>query len=228
MGPEERSPKALIADGMLEPVEDVTHDGETYEASRLGYRITTKFVRTYLARVFDNPSKVFTEDILKPETQDLESYVDGVKQITDAQKKVADRYFTDGGYELACPPLKALLDIMSKGNHNGITLADPEIRNLFTRESLLSSDWYKRRLVMQKNRTIDHWTAFIKRLETYLETSTHEDVHQELMLQDRLAYAKSELARSQSDDYEASLVGALGADPMSPGLDEEVMQTKLA
>ena len=34
-------------------------------------------------RVFDNPSAVFTEEILKPETQDLAVFADGVNNIVD-------------------------------------------------------------------------------------------------------------------------------------------------
>ena len=49
-------------------------------ASRLGWRITAKFVHTYFGRVFDNPTAVFTEDILKPELQDPAVFADGVAQ----------------------------------------------------------------------------------------------------------------------------------------------------
>ena len=52
--------------------------------SRLGYRITARFVRPFFGRVFDNPDKVFDESILRPETQDLEAFVDGVKNIIEA------------------------------------------------------------------------------------------------------------------------------------------------
>ena len=45
---EERNPAFLISEGMLEPLTDFEHDGETIMASRLGYRITAKFVHTYL------------------------------------------------------------------------------------------------------------------------------------------------------------------------------------
>lgn len=228
MGPEERDPAALIADGMLERIEDFDYEGTKILGSRLGYRITEKFVRTYLARVFDNPSKVFTDVMLRPELQDMHSYADGVIQITEAQKKVADRYFKDGGYELACPPLQALLSIMSTGSFEGKTIDDPEVRDLFTRESLLASDWYKRRLTAQKDQAINHWTEFIGRIESYLEHTTHKDVAEELTLNERLEYARTQLDGAMSDDFEASLVGTLGADPMSPSLTDPTMLKKLA
>ena len=109
----------LIEQGMLERIDDFEYDGKQIPASRLGYRITHKFVRQYLGRVFDNPSKVFTEDILKPELQDPDSFADGILHIAEAQKRVAQNYMEDGGFENACPPLKAVLNIMANGNHEG-------------------------------------------------------------------------------------------------------------
>ncbi len=66
--PKERDPRSLIASGHLERLSDFEHGGEKILASRLGYRITHKFVSAYFGRLFDNPAKVFDEAILKPET----------------------------------------------------------------------------------------------------------------------------------------------------------------
>ena len=49
MGPEERDPQNDRV-GMLEKIEDIETESGTVPASRLGYRITRKFVRTYLGR----------------------------------------------------------------------------------------------------------------------------------------------------------------------------------
>ena len=119
LSPEERDPKHLIAEGMLEKIEDFEKDGQWIPASRLGYRITRKFARTYLARVFDNPPKVLADEILRPELQDPESFADGVLHIAEAQQRVAQTYFEDGGYELACPPLQAVLSVMAHGEYQG-------------------------------------------------------------------------------------------------------------
>ncbi len=126
MGPEERDPKHLIEQGMLEQVKDLEVDGVTVPASRLGYRINLKFVRRYLGRVFDNPSKVFSDDILKPEIQDPASFADGILHIAEAQRKVALLYMEDGGYEAACPPLRAVLSVMAYGNYEGKSITDPK------------------------------------------------------------------------------------------------------
>ncbi len=46
--PDERDPAWLIREGLLEPLDDFTHDGELILASRLGYRITRRFVSDVL------------------------------------------------------------------------------------------------------------------------------------------------------------------------------------
>lgn len=226
MGPRERDPDQLIADGMLKKIEDFDADGVAIPASRLGYRITRKFVRTYLARVFDNPSKVFTDEILQPELEDPESFADGILHIAEAQKKVAERYLTDQGYELACPPLQAVLNIMANGEHEGKTITDPEIRNLFTRESLLASDWYRRRLAAQKQTDIRHWRSFEQRLEQYITRKAGSA--EELDLSDRLRYATEMREAAESPDYEATLVGTIGADPMQPSTTDATLASRLA
>ncbi|MCK5688523.1 hypothetical protein KAI87_04590, partial [Myxococcota bacterium] len=93
---EERDADWLISNGYMEKIEDFEHDGNPVLASRLGYRITSRFVRDFLGRVFDKPDAVFPREILRPETQGLDVYVDGVNNIAEAQKRVASGYFKDG------------------------------------------------------------------------------------------------------------------------------------
>ena len=88
-------------------------------ASRLGYRITARFTSRYFGRVFLHPHSVFTDDMLRPELQDLGVYVDGVANIVATHQRVAESYFADGTIALACPPLKALLEIMAHGRTAG-------------------------------------------------------------------------------------------------------------
>src|SRR5439155_3986197 len=114
-------------EGYLEPLNDFAYEGETILASRLGYRITSAFVRAFFGRIFDNPLKVFDEAILKPETQDFAQYVDGIKNITEAQQRVASEYLQDGSIADACPPLRALLSIMAMGTYDGKDAHDPAI-----------------------------------------------------------------------------------------------------
>ena len=224
MGPSERDPKNLIAAEMMEKIDDFEKDGVLIPASRLGYRITNKFVRTYLGRIFDNPSKVFPEDLLKPELQDPESFADGILHITEAQQRVAARYFDDGGYELACPPLQAVLAIMAHGEYEGKTINDPEVRSLFSRESLLESDWYQRRLRTKRDRDLQHWQDFEARLT---QADADHELDSSFDLDDRLAFVRDQIANVESPSYEESLVGTLGADPMSPSTSDKSMLSKL-
>lgn len=216
MGPEERQPQAMIEAGMLEPLQDFQFQGKSIPASRLGYRATAKFVRTYLARVFDNPGKVFTEEILKPELQDKESFADGILQIAEAQQRVAQRYFDDGTYESACPPLQALLSIMAKGQYQGMNVHDPRIREMFTREAMLQSQWYRQRLETKQQRDIDLWSQAKQRIKRYMADTIHADVAEELKLAERLRYADEQLQRVGQPEYLAELLGTIGADPLGP------------
>jgi len=216
MGPDERDPQEMIANGMLEKVEDFEHNGVTIPAGRLGYRMTAKFVRTFLARVFDNPAKVFTDEILCPEQQDPESYADGILHIAEAQQRVAQRYFDDGTYESACPPLQAVLSIMAHGHFNGLDASSPVVREMFTRQSLLQSDWYRQRLETKQCRDVDLWQQARARISTYLADPVHLDVVDQLKLNERLDYAKQQLARVSRVDYVDELIGTIGADPLGP------------
>jgi hypothetical protein len=221
MTAEERDPQALIAAGMLERLSDFQHDGKTVLASRLGYRATGKFVRTYLARVFDNPGKVFSKEILMPELQDMGAYVEGIHQITEAQARVANRYFEDGTYESACPPLRALLDIMAHGHHEGHDASSPKVRELFTLQSLLASDWYRERLQTKQFRDVEFWRGACRRIEGFLADPDHHDVAKELDLRGRLNYAEQQLAKVTANAYLDELAGTLGADPLAP-VDSEI------
>ena len=95
-------------------------------ASRLGYRITAKFVHTFFGRVFDNPTTVFADELLRPEMQDPAVFADGVNNITEAQQRVAESYFDDGTIDDACPPLQALLHIMAYGHYEGNDAHHPD------------------------------------------------------------------------------------------------------
>ena len=86
---EERRPEYLIEHGYLEELSDFTHEGKQVLASRLGYRITQHFVHGFFGKIFDNPGAVFTDEILRPEIQDMEVYVDGINNIVEAQQRVA-------------------------------------------------------------------------------------------------------------------------------------------
>jgi hypothetical protein len=214
---QERDPAFLIAEGCLEPLKDFEHGGKKILASRLGYRITAEFLRKYFGRLFDSPARVFNEEMLQPEVQDLESFVDGINNIVEAQQKVAQGYLDDGSVEGAIPPLKALLHIMATGNWEGRDAHHPEVRALFTREYLLGSDWYALRLRTRQQRDIALWTRHVKSLEAFIAQESHRSEAERLGLADRLTLALRERARVSSGSYLQELHGTIGADPLYRG-----------
>ncbi len=209
----EKEPNVLISQGMLQKLEDYNYQGRRVLASRLGYRITARFVRRFFGRLFDNPDKVFDTRILCPETQDEEGYADGIDHIVEAQRKVAKQYFEDGSFELACPPLQALLSIMVEGHWNGLQLDAPEVRQQFTRQSLLASDWYSQRLSAKQAADIRLWQRHQKYLKQYCSKPTHGDVVQRMNLHARLQQAAERLEFFKSDEYLTRIEGTLGTDP---------------
>lgn len=216
----ERDPEFLIAEGHLEKLKDFEYNGKVVLASRLGYRITGKFVHTYFGRVFENPNSVFSEEMLKPELQDMESFADGINNIVEAQQKVAISYFNDGSIEAACPPLKALLHIMAFGHYEGMTVDEPSIRNMFTRDYLLNSDWYMDRLLTKQLADIALWQKHINYLHQFMHKPSHSDIAESLQVKKRLETAEEMLRKIKSPSYLKSLHGTIGADPLYKGKKE--------
>jgi hypothetical protein len=211
---EERDPAHLLREGCFEKMEDFEYQGETILASRLGYRMTRTFLIHYFGRVFDSPSTVFNDEMLRPELQDMDAYVDGIKNITEAQQRCAQAFFDDRSIAAACPPLAALLHIMVHGHYGGKTVQDPEIRKLFTREYLMESDWYQERLRIKQERDCALWKRHIQNLSAFLEKPNYVEEAERLDIVGRLADAKAELYRVEHPNYLESLKGTLGADPL--------------
>jgi len=83
MGPAERQPRFLIENGYFEKCEDIEFAGRKIPASRLGYRMTASFARTFFGRVFNHPHAVFTEEKLgrKPNKKSKRKEADAVRII---------------------------------------------------------------------------------------------------------------------------------------------------
>ncbi|MEZ6060032.1 MAG: hypothetical protein R3C19_06700 [Planctomycetaceae bacterium] len=212
LSPEERDASFLLQEGLLEKLADFESGGRQIPASRLGYRITSRFIRRFAGRVFDNPGKVFDEAILRPETQDPAAFADGILHIAEAQERVAKNYFMDGCIDLACPPLRALLHIMVEGQYKGKGINDPEIRQLFTLESMLDSDWYVERLKTRRQKDQHLWQRHVSYLQSSLKQPELAADAQRMNLPARLQYAQSQLDRVSSSRYLRELHGTLGAD----------------
>jgi phosphoenolpyruvate carboxykinase (diphosphate) len=213
---QEREPGFLIENGYLEPLHDFEHQGQKVLASRLGYRITDRFVHDFMGKIFDNPSAVFTDAILRPETQDLAVFADGVANIVEAQQRVAQRYLEDGCLDDACPPLQALLHIMAEGQFQGRDVHHPDIRAMFTRDYLLGSDWYRERLETKQRRDTALWERHVESLQAFLDMESHTDEAERLGISMRLDAARRKLSEVRGESYLGSLIGTIGADPLRP------------
>jgi hypothetical protein len=213
LSPTERDPEFLIREKLLEKIEDMQHQGRTILASRLGYRITARFVRRFFGRMFDNPDRVFTPAMLNPELQDLEAFVDGVDHIVEAQQRVALQYFRDGSIDLAVPPLQAVLSVMAHGSWNGKLISDPEVRRLFTRESMLSSDWYRQRLEAKKSVDLRLWKHHLGYLKQFLGENKNSNLTERIDLNSRVQQAEARLRFLESEAYWKRIEGTIGADP---------------
>ena len=207
----ERDPQKLIQEGSLEKLEDFEFNGVHVPAGRLGYRITEVFCYKYLGKIFDDPQSIFSEDILKPETQSMEAFVDGVLNIVNGQKKAAMNYFEDGSVEDAIPPIKALLHIMVHGEYQGLTLDSPELREMFKRENVIASDWYAERLKNKQQVDINLMETLVSNLEDFIANPINASVIKEFRYDERLSRAKETLDYYKSDAYLESLVGCIGA-----------------
>ena len=215
MTPEERDPKFLIASHFLERCADFEHGGVKILASRLGYRINARFVHAFFGRMFNHPHAVFTDAMLRPELQSLDVFAEGMDNIVSTQKRVAEMYFADGSIAQACPPLKALLHIMARDHWEGRGLEHPEVRGMFTRESLLASEWYAARLAAKQQGDRRLWRRHVEYLNAFLRKTSHADVAEKLDVSRRLTQAREMLEAIESPAWLAGLSGTLGAEPVA-------------
>ncbi len=219
MNPEERSAQNLIAMGALERIADFEHRGQTVLASRLGYRMTARFASVYFGRIFLHPHVVFTEEMLRPERQDKDVFAESMANIVVTHQRVAESYFADGTIELACPPLKALLEIMAYGKTAaGYGLQSPEVRTLFTRESVLASDWYAARLDAKQRNDEARLSRAVASLYDFIDRPENAGAVARLGLVARREGVQAERVRVGSAEYRASLVGTIGVQPLGEGV----------
>ncbi len=214
LAPQDRNAEFLIQEGYFSKVKSFQYGKKTIEANRLGYRMNQNFLHSYFGRVFSDPVAVFPQDMLEPEKQNLKDFVSGVDSIVAGHKKAALMYFEDGSVEFACPPLRHLLYIMAHGSSHGLTLESPEVRNLFKRESLIRSEWYKRRLEHQKDLDEKRAQKQVDALKTFMAQPYNRKVSKTLLLNQRLSRTEKKLAEIKNPKYLESLVGTLGADTL--------------
>ena len=135
----------------------------------------------------------------------------GVLNIANGHRKAALNYFQDGSIEDAIPPIRALLHIMAYGEYEGHTVDSPVIRDLFKKETILSSDWYLKRLKHKQKIDIELMERKIANLEEFIANPINESVIGEFQYETRLQTAKDTLEYYRSDSYLDDLKGTIGA-----------------
>ena len=202
----ERQPEWLLDYNCLELIRDFKHNGRTVQASRLGFRITEAFVQRFFGRVFADPAAVFTDEMLRPERQSIEEFVDGVDHIVEGQQKAAAMYFEDGSIEFAIPPLKALLTILTTGEGD---MKSPAFRALFDRETVLKSDWYAERLEAHQTVEKQLLERHSKALQEFLSRRSRLNAGERQSLETKLHKAQNALTNLPA----SAAIGTLGTDP---------------
>ena len=215
MTPEERDARNLIAEGALERIADVEYQGQRVPASRLGYRMTERMATKYFGRIFLHPDVVFTPEMLRPELQDVAVFAESVATIAMTHERVARAYVKDGTISLAIPPLRALLEIMADGSTSeGWQLESPEFRELFTRESVLASDWYAERLAAKQAAASGRAAAGLAAIQKFVTTPGNEEPTARLGMPARVAAAQAEVERLSGAEFAEQLVGSSGSTPL--------------
>jgi hypothetical protein len=103
---------------------------------------------------------------------------------------------------------------MLKDSWEGRGLDQPEVRALFTREAMLSSDWYAARLQAKQRVDAALWRRHLEYLNRFLKKPGYAEEAVRLGIATRLEHARKALEQAESADYAASLVGTLGAEPI--------------
>jgi hypothetical protein len=204
----------MIEKGYLEKVPSFSHEGKDLPTEFLGYRITRRFTHEFLGRIFTDPVSVFPEDMLQPELQDADQYADSLNNLVEAGKLIAQRYFDDNSIEKACPPLRALLEVMYHGNWEGKGLLDKEFRSLFDPQKILASDWYDERLKTRISVTRKYWSGRIDYLDGFLADNVNREASDRLGIKARRDFAEDALSRlEEENDSITRIRGCLGTDP---------------
>ncbi len=210
----EDNPQEMIAKGYLEKVPDFSYQGQNLPTSLLGYRITRSFTHEFLGRIFTDPVSVLPEDMLKPELQDEAQYADSIKNLLETGKNIAARYFNDNSIEKACPPLKALLTIMAKGEWEGCKLTDEKFRDLFEPTNILKSDWYNQRLKTRIKVTQNYWKSRVEYLDNFIKDQANRETCERLSIQKKKDFALNALSKLKDNNSAVDRIfGCLGTDP---------------
>ena len=172
--------------------------GQRVLASRLGYRITAKFVHTFFGRVFDNPTAVFTEEILRPETAGPGGLRRRRRTTSWRRSSAWRRPTSRTAASRTLPAAAGAAPHHGARPFEGKDASDPAIRALFTREALLASDWYHERLAIKQQRDIALWERHVAEPRASSSPAPATATRpRRLGIGPRLEHARAELERVQ-------------------------------
>lgn len=104
---------------------------------------------------------------------------------------------------------------MVYGEYKGHTIDEDSVRDLFKKETVLSSDWYADRLKNKQNIDTDLLKKKINNIEYFIKNPVNKSLIQEFCYKERLESAKIIYNYYMSDVYLESLIGTLGAAPIA-------------
>lgn len=104
---------------------------------------------------------------------------------------------------------------MVHGQHEGRGIEDPAFRALFTRESLLASDWYAARLAAKQEHDVRLWRDHATYLQNFLKKKNYADEAARLGVPARLESAWETYHKVKSPEYLAKLKGTIGLQPLA-------------
>ena len=121
----------------------------------------------------------------------------------------------DGSIHEAIPPLKALLYIMAEGSYEGYTINSKEVRDLFTRENVINSDWYQERLENRRQIEVKLLEKKIAYVQAFMANPVNKSIIAEMQYEMKLEEAKKELEYLKTEEYLKTQIGTLGAEKVA-------------
>ena len=213
----ERDPQFMIAEGLLERMEDFAFEGRKVLASRLGYRITSMFVDRFLGRLFETPDVVFSEEMLRPEKQSLET----VRRRCGRHRRGAAagraELFRGRQRRVGMSSAEGAFVHHGPGRIRRHGSGRPSTSRLFERDVVLESGWYRERLRCKQTRDVALWQRHLAALEQFQSSGiTMVPSTVGFDVQDRVRHAhESNSPGSAPPRILAELRGTIGADPFT-------------
>ena len=102
---------------------------------------------------------------------------------------------------------------MAYGEWGGLTKHSPEFRAMFTREAVISSDWYQQRLEAKQQQDIRRAKGILGHIASVRANDPGEAISTRLGLASRRDQAQAELARVSDPAYVDFVKGSIGAQP---------------